>query len=126
VPAEPELRVTPRATYRLQLQSGFDFAAAEAVAPYIARLGVSHVYLSPILQAASGSSHGYDVVDHRRVSDDLGGADGYRRLGVTLGRHHLGQVLDIVPNHMAIGGPENPLWWDVLENGPSSRYANHS
>src|SRR3954462_12886914 len=112
----------PRATYRLQLQPGFGFEDAAGVADYLAALGVSHVYSSPYLQAASGSTHGYDVVDPRRVNVELGGPVAHQRFSETLGKHGLGQVLDIVPNHMAIGGADNPYWWDVLENGPSSRY----
>ena len=115
----------PRATYRLQLGPGFGFDEAAAVVGYLAELGVSHVYLSPVLQAAPGSTHGYDVVDHSRVSDALGGAEGHGRLVKAIRAAGLGQVLDIVPNHMAITGPENRWWWDVLENGPSSRWAGH-
>lgn len=115
----------PRATYRLQLHAGFDFDAAAGVAGYLAALGVSHVYLSPVLQASPGSTHGYDVVDHSRPSEELGAWDGYARLVAALREAGLGQVLDIVPNHMAIGGPENRWWWDVLENGPSSPWAGH-
>lgn len=118
-------RVIPRATYRLQLNPAFPFAAAAQVAPYLARLGVSHVYSSPYLQAAPGSTHGYDVVDPRAVNRELGGEAGHAALCAALGQAGLGQVLDVVPNHMAIGGPENPWWWDVLENGPASRYAGH-
>jgi (1->4)-alpha-D-glucan 1-alpha-D-glucosylmutase len=115
----------PRATYRLQLGPGFGFDEAAAVVGYLAELGVSHVYLSPVSQAAPGSTHGYDVVDHGRVSDDLGGPEAHRRLVEAIAGAGLGQVLDIVPNHMAITGPENRWWWDVLENGPSSRWAGH-
>jgi (1->4)-alpha-D-glucan 1-alpha-D-glucosylmutase len=113
----------PRATYRLQLQPGFGFDEAAALADYLAALGISHVYSSPYLQAAPGSSHGYDVVDPRRVNAELGGPVAHQRFGAALGARGLEQVLDIVPNHMAIGGADNPFWWDVLENGPSSRYA---
>jgi (1->4)-alpha-D-glucan 1-alpha-D-glucosylmutase len=113
----------PRATYRLQLQPEFGFDDATAIADYLEALGVSHVYSSPYLQAAAGSTHGYDVVDPRRVNAELGGPVAHQRFNTTLGERHLGQVLDIVPNHMAIGGSDNPYWWDVLENGPSSRYA---
>jgi (1->4)-alpha-D-glucan 1-alpha-D-glucosylmutase len=113
----------PRATYRLQIQPEFGFDDAAAIADYLAALGVSHVYSSPYLQAASGSTHGYDVVDPRRVNVELGGPVAHQRFSETLGNHNLGQVLDVVPNHMAIGGADNPYWWDVLENGPSSRYA---
>ncbi len=115
----------PRATYRLQLGPGFGFDEAAGVVGYLAELGVSHVYLSPVLQAAPGSTHGYDVVDHARVSEALGGAGAHRRLVEAIAAAGLGQVLDIVPNHMAITGPENRWWWDVLENGPSSRWAGH-
>lgn len=115
----------PLATYRLQLHPGFDFRAAADVAGYLVDLGISHAYLSPVLQAAPGSTHGYDVVDHSRPSSALGGEEGHARLCAALGAAGLGQVLDIVPNHMAIGGPENRWWWDVLENGPSSLWAGH-
>ncbi len=110
-------------TYRLQLNPNFDFDAAAKVAPYLRALGVSHVYSSPYLQAAPGSTHGYDVVDHSQVNEDLGGGKAHEWFCRALGKNGLGQVLDIVPNHMAISGPENRWWWDVLENGPSSRYA---
>ncbi len=112
----------PRATYRLQLHSGFGFDDAAAIADYMAALGISHVYSSPYLQAVTGSTHGYDVVDPRRVNAELGGPVAHQRFSATLGDNQLGQVLDVVPNHMAIGR-ENPYWWDVLENGPASLYA---
>ncbi|MBW3573904.1 MAG: malto-oligosyltrehalose synthase [Actinobacteria bacterium] len=112
----------PRATYRLQLQPAFGFDDAAAVGRYLAELGVSHVYTSPILQAAPGSSHGYDVVDHSRVNSELGGGEGHARFCAELCRLGLGHVLDIVPNHMAITSG-NAWWHDVLENGPSSRWA---
>ena len=118
-------RVIPRATYRVQLRPSFGFRAAAAIAPYLERLGVSHLYSSPVLQAAPGSEHGYDVVDPHRINAELGDDLDHRQLGRTLERHHLGQVIDIVPNHLAISGPENPWWWDVLENGPASRYAKY-
>ena len=92
---------------------------------YLHALGISHVYSSPYLQAAKGSTHGYDVVDHSRVNEELGGAAAHERFCETLGRNHLGQVLDIVPNHMAITGRENAWWWDVLQNGPASPYASY-
>ncbi|HEX2273925.1 MAG TPA: malto-oligosyltrehalose synthase, partial [Acidimicrobiales bacterium] len=115
--------MAPRATYRVQLHAGFGFDDLAAVAPYLAELGVSHVYCSPYLQAAAGSSHGYDVVDHRRLNDELGGEEAHERMCRALAAVGLSQVLDIVPNHMAAAGRENAWWWDVLENGPSSRYA---
>lgn len=113
----------PGATYRLQLHAGFGFDAAVAILPYLRRLGVTHVYSSPLLQAAKGSKHGYDVVDHGRPNAEMGGPEGHARYCAALGEQGLGQVLDIVPNHMAITGPENRWWWDVLQNGPASRYA---
>jgi (1->4)-alpha-D-glucan 1-alpha-D-glucosylmutase len=113
------------ATYRVQLRAEFDFDAAAGVADYLADLGVSHLYCSPYLQAAPGSSHGYDVVDPTRVSDELGGEAGHQRLCQALAGQGLGQVLDIVPNHMAISSRDNRWWWDVLENGPASRYAGY-
>jgi (1->4)-alpha-D-glucan 1-alpha-D-glucosylmutase len=111
------------ATYRVQLHAGFGLTEAAALADYLAQLGVSHLYCSPYLQAAPGSTHGYDVVNPHQVNAELGGAVAHTRLCHVLEEHRLGHVLDIVPNHMAIGGQENPWWWDVLENGPSSRYA---
>ena len=113
-----------RATYRVQLHAGFDFAAAAAIADYLAALGVSHLYCSPYLQAAKGSTHGYDIVDPRAVNRELGGAAGHARLSEALRSAGLGQLLDIVPNHMAISA-DNPWWWDVLENGPASPYASY-
>src|SRR4051795_400818 len=118
-------RREPAATYRVQLHAGFTFDDAAAQAQYLSELGVSHLYCSPYLQAAKGSTHGYDVVDHSRVNVELRGEEGHRRLQEALGRAGLGQVLDVVPNHMAIPGRENAWWWDVLENGPSSIYASY-
>ncbi|MGO9938125.1 MAG: malto-oligosyltrehalose synthase [Terracidiphilus sp.] len=117
------MRRIPRSTYRLQLHAGFTFDDAIRVAGYLKELGVSHIYSSPYLQAAPGSMHGYNVIDHDKVNRELGGEEGHRRFCEHLKKLGMGQVLDIVPNHMATG-PENPYWWDVLENGPSSRYAN--
>ncbi len=117
--------VIPRAVYRLQLTSAFGFDAAAAVVPYLASLGVSHLYLSPILQAAAGSEHGYDVVDPTRVSVELGGEDGFDRLVEAAAANGLGVILDIVPNHMATAGRANPWWWDVLLRGPASTYARY-
>ncbi len=112
------------ATYRLQLHAGLDFARATACVPYLAKLGVSHLYLSPVLEAAHGSTHGYDVIDHERISGALGGEDGLARLVATAHAHGLGLVLDIVPNHMSTADPENRWWWDVLENGAASIWAH--
>jgi (1->4)-alpha-D-glucan 1-alpha-D-glucosylmutase len=113
----------PLATYRVQLHAGFGFDETAAIADYLHALGVSHLYSSPALQAGKGSTHGYDVMNHHQVSKELGGPDGHARLCESLGRNQLGYVLDIVPNHMSIASRENAWWWDVLENGQSSRYA---
>jgi (1->4)-alpha-D-glucan 1-alpha-D-glucosylmutase len=122
VPAAP----VPQSTYRLQLQPGFGFADAAGTAGYLASLGVTHVYLSPILQAMPGSMHGYDVVDHSRVSADLGGEAALRDMVARFRRHGLGVIADIVPNHMAIGAPEslNRQFWSVLRDGAGSAFAH--
>ena len=116
------MRRIPISTYRLQMNGQFTFDDAAATAGYLQELGISHVYCSPYLQAAPGSMHGYDIVDPQRVNEEVGGAAAHRRFCDRLGELKLGQVLDIVPNHMAVRR-ENRYWWDVLENGPSSRYA---
>ncbi len=116
------MRRVPLSTYRLQLHAGFTFDDAARTATYLRSLGVSHIYSAPILQAVRGSQHGYNVVDHLSVNEELGGEEGHRRFCERLGSLGMGLVLDIVPNHMATV-PENRYWWDVLENGRSSRYA---
>jgi (1->4)-alpha-D-glucan 1-alpha-D-glucosylmutase len=121
--AANEVRTTPRSTYRLQLHPGFGFDAAGMLAPYLADLGISHVYLSPYLQAAPGSTHGYDVVDHQTVSQELGGAEAHSRMCDAFRASGLSHVVDVVPNHMSIATDRNRWWWDILENGPSSLYA---
>ena len=118
------MTLPPRATYRVQLHAGFTLDDARAIVPYLAALGISHLYTSPVLQAASGSTHGYDVVDHGRVSTELGGEAGFERLTDALRAHGMGLVLDIVPNHMAIT-QENRWWWDVLEHGRASQFAGY-
>ena len=115
----------PRATYRLQLHAGFGFAAAADLVPYLADLGVSHCYFSPYLQARPGSTHGYDVIAHDRLNPELGGEDDYRRLCDLLASHGMGQILDMVPNHVGVMGSENRWWLDVLENGAASEYADY-
>jgi (1->4)-alpha-D-glucan 1-alpha-D-glucosylmutase len=114
---------TPLATYRLQLRPEFGFEAAAGIVGYLRELGISHAYCSPYLQASPGSSHGYDIVDYHQVSGELGGEEGRRTFVQKLAEFGLGQVLDIVPNHMAITGDHNRWWWDTLENGEASRYA---
>ncbi|MET9364820.1 malto-oligosyltrehalose synthase [Streptomyces sp. NPDC006632] len=113
----------PIATYRLQLQPAFPFAAAEEALPYLAGLGVSHLHLSPILEAVPGSTHGYDVTDHTTVRQELGGESGLRRLSARARESGLGLILDIVPNHMSASAHHNRPLWDVLRAGPSSPYA---
>jgi (1->4)-alpha-D-glucan 1-alpha-D-glucosylmutase len=114
------------ATYRLQLRGdAFTFADAENLLDYLDELGVSHLYLSPILTAVEGSTHGYDVTDPTTVSEALGGADGLARLSEAAKARGMGLVIDIVPNHVGVDKPEeNRWWWDVLRNGPSSPYAS--
>jgi (1->4)-alpha-D-glucan 1-alpha-D-glucosylmutase len=115
----------PSSTYRFQLHPGFTFDGAAARLPYLAELGVSHVYLSPVLRSAPGSTHGYDVVDPGELDDELGGDEGFARLRDAAREHGLGIVVDIVPNHVGLLSPHNPWWWDVLKHGPDSRYARH-
>src|SRR3954451_10327489 len=119
-------RRVPTSTYRLQLHAGFGFSDAADVVPYLARLGISHLYLSPVLKAAPGWMHGYDVVDHSRVSADLGGRDGLRQLAEIAHEHGLGLVVEVVPNHMAIPSPAalNGQLWDTLRHGRESAYAH--
>ena len=112
----------PVSTYRLQLTPTFGFRQAALVVPYLHELGITDVYLSPPFSAAPGSTHGYDVVDHNTLREELGGAGGFDELCAAIARHGMGQLLDFVPNHMGVG-PFNPWWMDVLENGPSSVYA---
>jgi len=114
----------PRATIRLQLHAGFTFADAATLLPYIAALGVSHVYASPIMTARPGSMHGYDTIDPTRVNAELGAEDGLRQLVGELRRHGMGLIVDIVPNHMAAGSG-NAWWTDVLARGRDSRYAKY-
>lgn len=126
-PATPT--VWPGATYRLQLRGphsgfGFTFADAELLLDYLEQLGVSHLYLSPILTAARGSAHGYDVTDPTVVSAELGGIDGLRRLSALARSRGMGLIVDIVPNHVGVGIPgQNRWWWDVLRHGRSSEFA---
>lgn len=115
--------MTPRATYRIQFHKGFGFADAAAIAPQLADLGISHLYASPIATARAGSTHGYDVVDPLHINPELGGEDGFRAMAATLRDHGIGIILDIVPNHMAVGGDDNRWWLDVLEHGPGSEHA---
>ncbi len=118
-------RPVPASTYRLQLRPGAGFHEAAALADYLATLGITHAYLSPVLQAAPGSGHGYDTVDHTRLSDELGGRQGFTALVDALHDVGVGVVVDVVPNHMAIPAPErlNAELWSVLREGSTSPYA---
>jgi len=115
-------RRLPVSTYRLQFHRGFTFADATAVVPYLVRLGITDCYASPYLKACIGSTHGYDICDHAQLNPEVGGDADYERLIAVLTAHGMGQVADVVPNHMAASG-ENPWWRDVLENGRFSPYA---
>ena len=113
----------PRATYRLQFTPDFGFDDAAQLAPYLARLGVSHIYASPYLKARPSSQHGYDIVDHTMLNPELGDDAAFARMNAALKRHGLEQILDFVPNHMGVGGSDNPFWLDVLEWGPEAAHA---
>lgn len=118
-----EVRV-PRATYRLQFHAGFTFRDAAALVPYLAGLGVSDLYASPLAQARPGSLHGYDVCDPNVLNPELGSDQDFDTLCEALQEHGLGLILDLVPNHLGIGPRTNHWWWDVLEWGQRSMYAN--
>ena len=107
----------PRATYRLQLTAKFGFRDAADFVPYLAALGVSHAYFSPYLKTRPGSEHGYDIVDHDSLNPELGGEADHELLCARLRAHSLGQILDIVPNHIGIMGGNGKWWLRVLENG---------
>jgi (1->4)-alpha-D-glucan 1-alpha-D-glucosylmutase len=122
--ARPREALIPRATYRIQLNSGFTFKDATAIVPYLAELGISHVYCSPYFRARAGSNHGYDVVDHNSLNPEIGDRADFERFVAELRAHGMGHVLDIVPNHVGIMGADNAWWMDVLENGQASMYAD--
>ncbi|MFZ1884082.1 MAG: malto-oligosyltrehalose synthase [Rhodoplanes sp.] len=114
----------PTATYRLQLSGKFGFAAAADLVPYLAKLGVSHLYASPFLKARAGSTHGYDIVDHNALNPEFSGDDGFAKLSKALADANIGLILDFVPNHMGVAYADNAWWLDVLEWGPRSPHAN--
>ncbi|MCK1968118.1 malto-oligosyltrehalose synthase [Franconibacter sp. IITDAS19] len=114
----------PTSTYRIQFRNGMTFDRAAALVPYIKRLGISHLYASPIFTATAGSTHGYDVTDANEIDPAIGGREGFDRMVNALKAAGLGLILDIVPNHMA-ASLENPWWRDVIENGQQSRYARY-
>jgi (1->4)-alpha-D-glucan 1-alpha-D-glucosylmutase len=123
VEENPVLPRIPAATYRLQFNSLFRFRDAQAIVAYLNDLGITDIYASPYLKAKKGSMHGYDIVDHNALNPEVGTEEEYAQCVKELGRHGMGQILDIVPNHMYIQSSDNGWWMDVLENGPSSVYA---
>ena len=121
----PDIARAPRSTYRLQITADFPLPAAIDQLDYLADLGVDWVYLSPLLQAEPGSTHGYDVTDHSRVDADRGGAAGLTAFCAAAHERGLGVLVDIVPNHLGVASPAlSAWWWDVLAGGPQSRYAS--
>jgi (1->4)-alpha-D-glucan 1-alpha-D-glucosylmutase len=123
-PRVPPAARIPRATYRLQLSKAFTFADATALIPYLADLGVSHVYCSPYLRARPGSTHGYDIIDHGALNPEIGGMADFERFVAELRAHRMGHILDMVPNHVGVMGADNGWWLDVLEDGPASAHAH--
>src|SRR5947199_9731426 len=117
----PSMRV-PSSVYRIQLNQDFRFADARGILDYLHQLGISDVYLSPVLASRKGSTHGYDIIDPTRLNPDLGSEEEFAALQAELQSRGMGLLLDIVPNHMAASA-ENPWWMDVLENGPQSAFA---
>jgi (1->4)-alpha-D-glucan 1-alpha-D-glucosylmutase len=113
----------PASTYRLQFNAAFTFEQAAALVAYLDELGVSDCYSSPVLKARAGSVHGYDIVDHTRLNPEVGTEEEFARFAHEVRRHGMGLVMDVVPNHMCIGGSDNRWWLDLLENGPGSSYA---
>jgi (1->4)-alpha-D-glucan 1-alpha-D-glucosylmutase len=115
----------PGATYRLQLSRAFTFDRAAELVPYLHELGISHCYCSPYFRARRGSAHGYDIVDHNAFDPEIGDEAAFDRFVSALARHGMGQIVDMVPNHMGVMGADNAWWLDVLENGPASAYAGY-
>lgn len=115
----------PRATYRLQLNRDFNLWQAAELIPYLDELGISHCYLSPLLKARPGSRHGYDITDHSSLNPEIASAEDFEQFVAALRRRGMGQIMDVVPNHMGIMGADNGWWLDVLENGPASRFADY-
>lgn len=123
-PIMSKVRNLPTATYRWQFHAGFRFVDAIALVPYLAELGISHCYASPYLKAHPGSVHGYDISDHNAINPEIGTDKERQQWVQALHAHGLGQIIDIVPNHMTVNDPNNHWWWDVLEYGEHSRYAH--
>jgi (1->4)-alpha-D-glucan 1-alpha-D-glucosylmutase len=121
----PAFSPLPRATCRLQLNREFNLQQAKELVPYLHELGISHCYLSPLLKARPGSSHGYDITDHSSLNPEIASSKDFEQFTAALRRHGMGLIMDVVPNHMAIMGTDNGWWLDVLENGPASRFASY-
>lgn len=121
--ASEKRNAKPLSTYRLQFNAGFRFENARRLVGYLHTLGISHIYSSPILKARTGSLHGYDITDHNQLNPEIGSYEELKDLVHELKNYGMGQVLDIVPNHMGIGPGANPWWWDVLANGRASEFA---
>jgi (1->4)-alpha-D-glucan 1-alpha-D-glucosylmutase len=119
------MRRLPESTYRVQFHKGFTFRDAAAIVPYLADLGVTHLYASPYLKATPGSTHGYDVIDHAALNPELGTGEDFDALLAALDRHGMSHILDTVPNHVGVATNDNAWWNDVLEHGPRSRYAEY-
>lgn len=119
------VHLVPDATYRLQLGRHCTFASASGLLPYLAALGVSHLYCSPYLRARRGSPHGYDITDHNAFQPEIGDEAGFRRFVEALRSHGMGHILDLVSNHMGVGGDDNAWWLDVLENGAAAAHADY-
>src|SRR5215217_2598235 len=115
----------PESTYRLQFHKGFTFRDAAAIVPYLAELGVTHVYASPYLKARPGSTHGYDVIDHNRLNPEVGTEADFEGLIEVFRANGMTHVLDTVPNHVGVATNDNAWWNDVLGNGRHSRYADY-
>ena len=120
---QPPAPRIPLSTYRLQFNRDFTFNQAREIVPYLRELGISHLYASPYLKARPGSRHGYDIIDHNALNPEIGTYEEFEQLCTTLAEHGMGQILDVVPNHMGVQGGDNAWWLDVLENGQASAHA---
>jgi (1->4)-alpha-D-glucan 1-alpha-D-glucosylmutase len=120
---QPPAPRIPLSTYRLQFNRDFTFNQAREIVPYLRELGISHLYASPYLKARPGSRHGYDIIDHNTLNPEIGTYEEFEQLCATLSEHGMGQILDVVPNHMGVQGGDNAWWLDVLENGQASAHA---
>jgi (1->4)-alpha-D-glucan 1-alpha-D-glucosylmutase len=124
VPEPMKARAIPLSTYRLQFNRSFTFSQAADLVPYLAELGITHCYASPYLRSRPGSMHGYDIIDHHHLDPEIGTPEDYERFVAALHQHGMGQILDVVPNHMGIMSADNAWWLEVLENGEASTYAD--